>query len=223
MSIFHNDYAELRQQNIDRIVKLKSDNYRILDRMMNYIMGHHASMFELEVIEKDLIGLAEQADAADTSIIDMLGTPEQEFCDSILDGAVKKSIADILISIIRSAILCLFLLTIIDFGFSGFPKQFGITLDSLFFSIILGGVDYTIGGKVQGRLGYSGIKARTRVKWIYSVVGVAIMVIYLFIPKDFLFLINGWILILLLGVTTLIIVLGNNYYWNYQSRKYNWK
>lgn len=91
MGLFYNNYQKLRQENIDNSLELSDANYAMLDRMIQYISAHNISLFELEVVKKDLIGLAAQAEKNQGSLEDMLGVPEREFCNTLMEGAMKKN------------------------------------------------------------------------------------------------------------------------------------
>jgi len=55
MSILNNNYKKLKQGNIDESVKLKSENRRMIERMMSYLSTRKISLYELEVIKKTLL------------------------------------------------------------------------------------------------------------------------------------------------------------------------
>ena len=68
MSILNNNYKKLKQENIDESVKLKSENRRMIERMTSYLSTKKISLYELEVIKKDIIGMAVEAENEGVSL-----------------------------------------------------------------------------------------------------------------------------------------------------------
>ena len=62
MSLFYNNYKRLVQENNDAYSEIPIKSYKVLDNMFKYLETFEVSLFELEVIKKDLIGLAKEAD-----------------------------------------------------------------------------------------------------------------------------------------------------------------
>ena len=83
MKCLRNDYARLKQDNVDESVKLQYENRRIIERITDYISSKKVSLFELEIIKKDLIGIATEAEIEELTFVDKLGMKEKAFCDSL--------------------------------------------------------------------------------------------------------------------------------------------
>ena len=62
MSLFYNNYKRLVQENNDAYSEIPIKSYKVLDNMFKYLETFEVSLFELEVIKKDLIGLAKQVE-----------------------------------------------------------------------------------------------------------------------------------------------------------------
>lgn len=89
MKILTNAYKKLKQENIDESVKLDRKNRKDIEEMMDYISSHNISLFEIEILKKDLIGMAKEAEEEKSLLKDKLGD-KKIFCDSLIDGTMKK-------------------------------------------------------------------------------------------------------------------------------------
>lgn len=221
MRLFENDFEKLKQDNIDESVLLKPEDYGTLDRMMTYLASHNVALFELEVMKKDLIGFAKEAEVAGITMEESLGMPEKEFCDSLLDGAMKKNFFDQVMPILRNMLMIVCLFHILDFMFSGCPKNFGLTISTVFFGVVLEFVLGMVEGKLIKRSVYGGYNAN---KAVYFIVSTALLALWFLMP-DNVFVIrgNGWVIALVLAIIMLAGIVLNNVYWNRQSEKYKWE
>lgn len=222
MSLLSNNYEILRQENIDESVQLKGENYRMLDRMIQYISAHDIAMFELEILKKDLIGIAKEAELEHVAFEEKIGIPEKEFCDNLLDDSMKKRHMDSIVLLIRDISLGICLWNTLIFLLLGCPRIYGLTLNVLFYAGIMVAFEQIIAKKLKGRDQYNKGKKN---KVIIFIVSVILFLIWFCLPIDKLFLIrgNGWLISISCIVITSLIYFGNNYYWNRQSKKYNWK
>lgn len=222
MSLLSNDYQKLRQENIDESVKLNGKNYGMLDRMMRYISAHDIALFALEVVKKDLIGIAKEAEIEQIPLEEKIGVPEKEFCDTLLDGAMKKRHIDSIMLLIRDMSLVICLFNTVEFFCFGCPEIFGLTLGVLFYSAVFVAFDQVVVEKLKGRTLYNK-NDKTRNVILFTVLAIGFL-IWILLPDE-LFLIrgNGWLITILVIVITGLIYIGNNYYWNRQSKKYNWQ
>lgn len=73
MKLFYNKYRELKQENIDESVKLNSENRKKIEGMMNYMVSNNISLFEIEILKKNLIGRAIEAENMEMDLEDQLG------------------------------------------------------------------------------------------------------------------------------------------------------
>ena len=73
MMIFKNAYKELKQENIDNSVKLRRENRLMIEEMMDYITANSIALFEIEILKKDLIGIAMEAETEKVSLMSKLG------------------------------------------------------------------------------------------------------------------------------------------------------
>ena len=60
MSLFYNNYQRLVQENNDAIAKISGESWSTLCKMFEYMRFYNISLFELEVLKKDLLGAARE-------------------------------------------------------------------------------------------------------------------------------------------------------------------
>ena len=123
MKCLRNDYARLKQDNVDESVKLQYENRRIIERITDYISSKKVSLFELEIIKKDLIGIAAEAEAEEISMEEKLGVSEKEFADNLSLETEGKSFLEQSILFGRYIFFVAWIVYMITLWFSGFPSK----------------------------------------------------------------------------------------------------
>lgn len=223
MNLLYNDYQKIKQDNKDENAKLKPENRKVIEQMTEYISYNKVSLFQLEVIKKDLIGLAVEAEEEDVSLMTKLGMEEKEFCDSLMEDAMRTNKFEHILLLVRNFSLVTCVLTTYLCVSTGFPEKFGLItscmVSATIFSVILEliGFDRFVGTKTI----YGDRKTTAQTA------GVIVLMYIIYFKCDFpIFdLIYGDSKVIT-GITilvTAIIFLLNSFYWNKQSEKYNWK
>lgn len=83
MNIFQNNYTKLLDENERAEKKLSFKNIANIRNAINYFRGQGTSLFELEVIKKDMISLAQEAEIENLSLEEKLGMSIPEFCENM--------------------------------------------------------------------------------------------------------------------------------------------
>ena len=223
MKMFQNNYQRLRQENIDESVSLLEENYDTLSRMMHYMMGHNISLFELEVIKKDLIGIAKEAEVEGISLESKLGVSEREFCNSLLVDAVRKKPLDNVFLQCKDVFLAVCLINALEFFCSGFPREYGLCLSALLYGVGVVLTKEIAFDKIRKRATYS--KNRNLINLVSGLCSAALVFAWIVSPGEDIFLIsgNGWTITAILIFVTVFAFLVNNLYWNKQSERYSWE
>lgn len=223
MNLLYNDYQKIKQDNKDENARLKPENRKAIERMTEYISYNKVSLFQLEVIKKDLIGLAMEAEEEGVSLMTKVGMGEKGFCDSLMEDAMRTNKFERILLLIRNLSLVTCVLTMYLCVSTGFPEKFGLItscmVSATIFSVILEliGFDRFVGTKTI----YGDRKTTAQ-----TAVVIALMyIIYFKFDFPIFDLIYGDSKVIT-GITilvTAIIFLLNSFYWNKQSEKYNWK
>ncbi len=226
-NIFTNDYKILRQENDDASVQIKRENRISIERMISYITADNVSLFEIEVLRKDLLGLAAEAEAEGITFQDKLGVSEEVFCKSMTEDAMKKNSLEKVFNFLVRYIGAVAVYNAFMYWGFGCPKEWGMIVAIGILVTIETGCSQIIAGWIQGKVEYSKRKRAYQILYttIYLVMyGAGLWLFFTMDPLGYgLFRWNGWVITIGLLMTALFLLLANNHYWNVQSKKYNWK
>lgn len=222
MGILYSAYDILKQENNDESVKLKRDHRLVIERVISYISSKRVSLFELELIKKDMLGLAMEAESEGISLKNKLGVSEKQFAESISLETEGEGMHEQILLFFRKMMLCVCGAYFLFFLLSGAPKEYGITLDVVFYGVIIVFLHDYLDKIVENRFIYS--ENSKKIRRYISIVEFIGIIIWFQIPIDFILIPgNGWIIGMILFVLALGVHIVNHIYWNKQSEKYNWK
>ena len=99
--------------------------------MIKYISSSSLPLYQIQIIRKDLLGMAQEAERQELPLKDMLGVEPREFCDEIIENAAtparKERAFQVVIDVLQPfAIYFTFMWTC-----GGMPSRFGITLTDI--------------------------------------------------------------------------------------------
>ena len=192
MNLFHNNYNQLMQDNIDAMANLSAKNWNILKKMFEYMSSYNVSLFELEIIKKDMIGIALEADAEGVDINQKLGMNDKEFCDSLLSDALTKHYGEEILLIIKNIFFWLLIIFALGCWFDGFPSQYGISLSDCFFAIILCNRKEFITTILNKYILYSSSRKQKIIKVAFTIISFILLMLWLFVPGlDNIFIVQG--------------------------------
>lgn len=220
MSIVRNAYTQLRQDNDDGLAGLTGENLGMLQRMSQYLKANNIALFELEILKKDLIGMAQEAETLGISMEEKMGVPEKDFCDSLLEGTMKKRWYEPYFFYLKNILLAISIWNTIMFFIVGCPEKFGITVGALFYAGIWCFIFEVLREKIQNRFLYKNKK----IKNMLVLLNIVLVMIWVAIPADWIWgiQVNGWALTIGLFAIAFTGILLNNSYWNHQAKKYRW-
>lgn len=223
MSLFYNNYQRLVQENNDAIAKISGESWSTLCKMFEYMRFYNISLFELEVLKKDLLGVAREADIEGIDFRDKLGMPEKEFCDSLVRDGIEHIWQERIVLAVRNVVLIFFAYYTFLWLLEGIPMDYGIRIEVLFIGTVGVFWDYITKHGIQGFGAYR-LSDRGK-RWgslgSYIVWGIAIAAIMM--KGGFIIRGNGVVIFLILFVLSAAVFFGNNIYWNKRSERYNWK
>ncbi|MBU3204705.1 hypothetical protein [Clostridium algidicarnis] len=98
-----NELNLLRKQNQTNTKELIDINQEFLSRILNYVQISKIGAFDREIIRKDLIGMAIEAEKRGKTLSDIIGADENSWCDSIVDSYGKISPIELILSILKQA------------------------------------------------------------------------------------------------------------------------
>lgn len=227
VSLFYNNYQRLVQENNDAIAEISAESWRTLNNMFEYMMLYNISLFELEVIKKDLIGAAREADVEEIDFKDKLGIPEKEFCDSLVREGMEHIWQERLILAVRNAVMIFFGFYTFLWLMDGVPADYGISVTVLFIGVWCVVWNYIVTYRIRG-LGAYRLSDRGK-RWSSFGGFIALMTAYtsilIYISAKGIFFVkgNGAVIFLILFILSAAVFFGNNIYWDRRSKRYNWR
>ncbi len=220
MGIFYSNYRKLVKENNDELLRLPQQDWEIFERMMKYMASFRLSRFELEVIRKDLIGMAGEAGI---EFSDRLGMPEKEFCDRLIKDATRQGVMERAIPAVRNAMLVVLGFYILEWLLEGTPEIYGVTNKLLFFGGTMA-VLTLFDEWSKGRRIYISNRWR-KITWtVYSMIHFVFedpSVYYTGIfPIKFVAMGNGKVILAVLAVLSAAVYLWGNYYYDRCLKRY---
>lgn len=222
--LWDNDLTKIRRENVERIGNMNGTMWDQLAPIVQYLSSFSIPLFEQEVIKKDLIGFAEEADIEHITLEQKLGMPPKSFCDFLLqdkDRSRRRWIGENLLGMITDFTCWLTLFGIFNIV-TGEEILDGVDL----WLIILFAISSNL---FDGNIVlYKGRQAFDKKKWKIQIIvkSVAIVILAVLlsrykvvIPLDE----NRWIIVGCFVLVSLLFVGIRNWYWNCQSKKYEWK
>lgn len=230
MGLFRNNYKKLVQENKYAAAELTGKSWVVIDRMFKYLNTFAVSAFELEVIKKDLLGLAKEADIEGIDFKDMIGMPEKEFCDSLVKDGIKPSYIERLLPMLRDMMLVDFIFYALAWKIEGMPRAYGFSADLVVINLTFIAWQYFTIMILQRRKAEYAM-ARKKKEYVYGFLICLAGFLYVMsgwplgrsnIPK-FIICGNGSVIFIVLLALLAALFFGNNYYWDKCSEKYNWR
>ena len=214
--LWKNELTEIRNENSDLIREMSGAMWDQLSPMVEYISSFSIPMFEEEVIKKDLIGMAKEAEIEKISLEEKLGMPRKEFCDSLVKESMRKSkMIECIMEVAVHFIWNLTFFWVLELVLFGEPDKIYAAYAVFSFMIALTDV-WNPGGRMVWN---KKVKVIKPLIWI----GIIMIIVYTNVRTDLaikgnLFVIGGC-----LSLASLLAFSLRINYWNHQSQKYDWK
>ncbi len=229
MSLIHNNLKDLQKENSISMKTIRSDqNRNEVTRMIQYLSSSHLSLFQIEVIQKDLIGIALEADREQMTMSEKLGISMKEFCDGIIQSTEEyPARREHIYQEVVTAVQYLFYLYAIEYIiFQSAPAHWGISIQLTVGLLVFLTLNRMTSLYIRNRLS---LHPKAYMRSMYNVAMLAGFIIYVLITRLFLrhihtllFYGNGWLILSVLAFMALIATFSMNRYWNNCSQKYNY-
>lgn len=232
MNVFRNNYKRLVQENkyeMAEMAKISVRNFRELNSMMEYLETYNLSLFELEVVKKDMIGMAKEASLEGLSFSDQIGMPQKEFCDSLIKDGIKQSCFERFIPLVRDLVIVDWVLYTLHWLIEGTPESFGFSMEFIWVNLMFCAWEFFVMSKLQRKKMISIMAGKKKEGWYSFLIVLVIMVFVMsgLFPTvgfwEFVVRGKGSVIFFILSALSFAAVIGNNYYWNKCSEKYDWR
>ncbi|MDO4275956.1 MAG: hypothetical protein Q4D16_19990 [Eubacteriales bacterium] len=228
MNPLHNNLKYLQIENENDMEGIASDkNKDELIRMIQYLTASSLSIFQIEVIRKDLIGLALEADKEKLSLSEKLGINPKDFCDDIIqNNAEYPSLREHVLQESVSVLQFTAVFYALEFFTHAAPRQWGISAQLLCIVIIYFTITRILTSYIRNKFS---LHRKPYMRGIFLITAILGLAAYILITKTFfedknLFIIsgNGWGILIVLVIISVFATFARNGYWNYCSRKYSY-
>ena len=89
--LWKNELTEIEMRMQRQISGMNGTMWDQLSPMLEYLSSFSIPMFEEEVIKKDLIGMAKEAEIEQISLEEKLGMSSKEFCDNLIENETERT------------------------------------------------------------------------------------------------------------------------------------
>lgn len=214
--LWKNELTEIRNENAEQIREMSETMWDQLSPMVEYISSFSIPMFEEEVIKKDLIGMAEEAEIEEISLEEKLGMPRKEFCDNLVKEEMRNErIAENIMEFAVHFVWNLTFFWAIELFLFGNPDKVYVADAAVSLVMAFLGV-WNLGG----RMAWNKWK-----EWIKCLlfIGFIVMLLAMNVRTDQAITGNGFVIGGCMILASVMAVLIRRNYWKKQSQKYDWK
>ena len=226
MNIFQNNYTKLLEENERAETKMSFKNISDIRDAINYFRGQGTSLFELEIIKKDLISLAQEAEIENLSLEEKLGMSIPEFCENMKKENPTSNWPSHLLKLLQTAFFILTSIYTFEFFTLALssPSNFGILMEDVILVSLIILLDYGIDYLLDRFIFDPNSRKRKLLIYMRNSIWAVIIISFFCFNTGAHYLIrgNGWVIKIVLVTITFLLWIGNNYYCNKQSEKYNW-
>lgn len=87
MNLLKNELIKLEHENKARLFDIESfDNQKAAKQIVQYLSASNLPLYQIQIIQKDLIGMALEAEQEQISFQNKLGVDPKEFCQDIISN-----------------------------------------------------------------------------------------------------------------------------------------
>lgn len=227
MNPFRNELKKINKENDVQSAYIESrDNYLAVQNMVRYLSSSSLSLFQIQIIRKDLIGIALEGEKEGLTLQEKLGVAPKEFCDDIIRNGENNARREHLLNVAVNTLQYTFLwLCLRFFFFESTPMTFTIVWSDVATVLV-----YYLGGAflasyIRNKLS---IYSSPVLRWLpHSLVFFLLMVAYtlgiLFyapISQPIFTAENGYLVIAAAAVAAAAASVLANIYWRRCAKRY---
>lgn len=218
--LWKNELTEIRNENAEQISGMNGAMWDQLSPMLEYRSSFSIPMFEEEVIKKDLIGMAKEAEIEQISLEEKLGMPPKEFCDNLIENGEerteKRKVEEQILELAVNFVLYLPAFWFIEALLDAEPGK--LYASDMLFAFFAALSDVWLPGK---RI----MAWDKRKEYLRHLIKIGSLVLVVFTDVRTDLAITGNIFVIgacLISASVLTAFISTNY-WKNQSQQYNWK
>lgn len=225
-SIFNsNEFDVLVKENKLRSEYLSVENKSILKKLVNRLSASKLSAFDIQISQKDFIGMALEAEQRGETLSSVIGNDMNSFCDEIIKNGRKKSCKETVILFIPSVLFGLtFIYGIIYILLNSCAPIIKITIHDSFFYLFWVLIVIPLRNYLSGKAEFESKFKKT----FFSCISLGIFALLIFFDNIFLlknivlFEVIGWVPLAVLFVLLMMAYFLRNNYLHSLAKGYNW-
>lgn len=225
MNLFKNKLKALETENQEIFLQLKTYEEReeVL-QLVRYISTAPLSLFQIEIIRKDLTVMALEAEQEGITLREKLGVEPKLFCEEVIGSAGRSGGFERLLKVLFDVLQIFAGYYTAMYLLNGMPAAFGITLTDVVLFIGLCGLGSTLTKLARNKMAISG---KTWLKGApYLIFGLVIILLIVGLGnlgaagRQFLITGTGWMLVLVIDGLAVASFLAWNIYCERTARNY---
>lgn len=218
--LWKNELTEIRNENAEQISGMNGAMWDQLSPTVEYLSSFSIPMFEEEVIKKDLIGMAKEAEIEQISLEEKLGMPPKEFCDNLIENGEertgKRKVEEQILELAVNFVLYLLAFWFIEALLDAEPGK--LYASDMLFAFFAALSDVWLPGK---RI-MAWDKRKEYLRHLIKI-GSLVLVVFTDVWTDLAITGNGFVIGGCMILASVMAVLIRRNYWKKQSQKYDWK
>lgn len=216
-----NELSMLKRQNETTTQELTDTNQKILSRILKYVQISKIGAFDREIIRKDVIGMAMEAEKRGNTLSAIMDADEKSWCDSIVASYGKVSPSELILSMLKEMSILWLIWGVIFFNISPSIVKIDIGMLSLF--LLYASVLVIYNFFVSSIFAFQSSIKQALIKWTILIITPLLMILILKAPKEIvLFSLPNYIIHLAFGITWVLSTVLYNNLIHKQAKKINW-
>lgn len=217
MTIFTNHLSKLERENTAAFQTIQTPDARkkIVD-MVEYLSASPLSLYQIQIIRKDLIGMAAEGERNNLSLPEILGTDPKEFCDEIIQNSDHRAPWEHFMRYLQSILTAYVILYLLKFILlNSAPDTFGFDYCDLAWLLIciIGGI--ILPEHLHRKAAVAAARTGKYLEWLLRLLALSS---YIWLAKSplsaqFIFQGNGWLILAMILICWGSVVLLMNRHW----------
>lgn len=225
MNYFRNELRHLEKENKQTFQQINDTQSRQkIVKMWKYLSASSLSLYQLQVIKKDLIGMALEAETEHLRLEDKLGIDFKDFCDDIIQNAQGNALWEHIMHYVLTLLETFTIWFTIKFILlNSAPATFGIDYADLVWIIIwcIGGI--YLAEFLDWRLAIYQTPYRKLPSLLCRICAFFCFIWLLTTPLSSSYIIegNGWVILAVIIILLLTVTIIMNLHWEKCSKKFS--
>lgn len=222
---YSNEFHILLKENKLRSQYLSAEDRSILKKLVSRLSASKLSIFDIQTVRKDFIGMALEAEKRGEALSCVIGKDMNSFCEEVIKNGRKKDCKEAIVMAMPSVFFCFtFIYGIIYILLNSCPTIMKVNLYDCIIYIFWCLIGIPLGNYLEGKTTFDSKFKKTISFWIF----IGFIVFMLFSDSIFslkhviLFEIIGWLPLAAMFILLMLSYFLRNNYLRSIAKRYNW-